>query len=215
MDDFLNQIRNDHHNFDKGRISDHVPGDPFVFFQEWYKQAFESGEREANAMVLSTVGEENKPSSRILYLKELNTEGFVFYTNYSSRKGKEMLRNKQAALLFFWPAMERQIRVEGKVEKVSAETSDAYFATRPRGSQLGAWASYQSEMLESRQELEERLQKLSEEFPDEVPRPPHWGGYILVPECFEFWQGRPSRLHDRILYQKQENKNWDIQRLNP
>ncbi|MCE3294655.1 MAG: pdxH [Crocinitomicaceae bacterium] len=215
MEEFLDQIRNDHHNFDKGQISDHVPGEPFDFFHDWYKQAFEKGEREANAMVLSTVDGEGKPSSRILYLKELNTQGFVFYTNYLSRKGREMNENKHAALLFFWPGLERQVRIEGKIEKVPAEMSDAYFASRPRGSQLGAWASYQSQQLENRSELEERIEKLAAQFPAEVPRPPHWGGYILVPEYFEFWQGRPSRLHDRIIYQQDKTGRWDIHRLNP
>lgn len=214
MEEFLKQIRNDHHNFDKGRISDHVPADPFVFFHDWYKEAFEKGEREPNAMVLSTVNDEHKPSSRILYLKELSTEGFVFFSNYNSRKGKDVQANWYASVLFFWPGLERQVRVEGIIEKVSAETSDAYFASRPRGSQLGAWASHQSETLENRSELEARLSELAEKFPLEVPRPPHWGGYVLLPEHFEFWQGRPSRLHDRICYQKQGD-TWDIHRLNP
>lgn len=214
MEEFLEQIRNDHHNFDKGRISDHVPGDPFVFFHDWYKQAFDSTEREPNAMVLSTVDENHKPSSRILYLKELDKEGFIFYTNYNSHKGKNLLQNKQASLLFFWPTLERQIRIEGSVSKVPTAMSDAYFATRPRGSQLGAWASHQSETLETRSELEARSFELAEKFPLDVPRPPHWGGYILLPEHFEFWQGRPSRLHDRICYKKQGD-SWDIHRLNP
>ncbi len=215
MEEFLEQIRNDHHNFDKGRISDHVPADPFAFFHDWYKQAFEKGVCEANAMTLATADASGKPSSRILYLKELNEQGFVFYTNYQSRKGKELAENKQAALLFFWPALERQIRIEGLIEKVPAEISDAYFATRPRGSQLGAWASEQSEALENRPELEHRLEKLAQEFPGEVPRPPHWGGYMLLPLYFEFWQGRPSRLHDRIIYQQEKSGSWNIHRLNP
>lgn len=166
-------------------------------------------------MTLATADASGKPSSRILYLKELNEQGFVFYTNYQSRKGKELAENKQAALLFFWPALERQIRIEGLIEKVPAEISDAYFATRPRGSQLGAWASEQSEALENRPELEHRLEKLAQEFPGEVPRPPHWGGYMLLPLYFEFWQGRPSRLHDRIIYQQEKSGSWNIHRLNP
>lgn len=214
MEEFLDQIRNDHHNFDKGKISDHVPKNPSDFFHDWFKQAFESTEREPNAMVLSTVDGQRKPSSRILYLKELNAEGFVFFTNYNSHKGKDLLGNRFASLLFFWPTLERQIRIEGSIAKASEQVSDNYFASRPRGSQLGAWASQQSEFLESRDELEKRLQELALKFPGIVPRPPHWGGYILFPERYEFWQGRPSRLHDRIVYEKR-GENWEIYRLNP
>lgn len=214
MDQFLQNIRDDHHNFDKGQISDHVPNNPNLFFHDWYKTAFESTENEPNAMVLSTVNEENKPSSRILYLKELNEEGLIFFTNYNSQKGKDLLKNQNASLLFFWPTLERQIRVEGRVEKTSQEISNNYFDTRPKESQLGAWASHQSELLETRIELENRLRDLLQKYPNQVPRPPHWGGYVLKPNRFEFWQGRPSRLHDRIVYEK-EAFHWNIYRLNP
>lgn len=214
MKEFLEKIRNDHHDFDKGHISDHVSADPFVFFEAWYKEAFLSAENEPNAMVLSTVNEENKPSSRILYLKEMNEEGLIFFTNYNSSKGQNLANNKNASILFFWPILERQVRIEGEIEKASNLVSDDYFATRPKESQLAAWASHQSEYLESRNELEDRFEELMQKFPGDVPRPPHWGGYVLKPNRFEFWQGRPSRLHDRICYEQNQN-SWVIHRLNP
>ena len=214
MDEFLNQIRNDHHNFDKGKLSNPLGYDPFTLFEKWYKEAFESTEKEPNAMVLSTVDLDLNPSSRILYLKELSSDGFVFFTNYKSRKGQDLDQNKRASLLFFWPTLERQLRIEGLIEKSSEQISDEYFASRPRNSQLGAWASSQSEILNEREELDNRLIELEKRFPNEVPRPPHWGGYILRANYFEFWKGRPSRLHDRIVFEQKENK-WDLFRLNP
>lgn len=214
MEDFLQAIRNDHHNFDKGELSGHVGNDPFVFFRTWYKEAFESGQPEFHAMSVTTVSESHKPSSRIVYLKELNDEGFVYYTNYGSQKGSELAQNPYSCALFFWHGMERQIRIEGKTVKVDPAVSDAYFASRPRGSQLGAWASHQSEKLESREELENRIEELGKRFPGEVPRPPHWGGYVIIPELIEFWQGRPSRLHDRIVFEKKDGQ-WMVFRKNP
>lgn len=215
MDDFLEQIRNDHHNFDKGVLSGHVGTEPFAFFRKWYEEAFAQQEQsEPHAMSVTTVSAEDRPSSRIVYLKELTDEGFVYYTNYDSQKGHELAENPYSCALFFWSALERQVRVEGKTVKVDAAASDAYFATRPRGSQLGAWASHQSEMLESREVLEMRIEELSKRFPGEVPRPPHWGGYVLIPERIEFWQGRPSRLHDRIVFEKTDNQ-WMVFRKNP
>ncbi len=214
MEDFLQAMRDDHHSFDKGVLSDHVGNDPFAFFRVWYKEAFDSTQAEPHAMSITTVDELHKPSSRIVYLKELIDEGFVYYTNYASQKGKDLLKNPNSCALFFWNVLERQVRIEGITVKVDEATSDAYFASRPRGSQLGAWASQQSELLESRELLETRLLELNERFPEEVPRPPHWGGYILVPEKIEFWQGRPSRLHDRIVFEKQ-NDSWAVFRKNP
>ncbi|MDD2984190.1 MAG: pyridoxamine 5'-phosphate oxidase [Crocinitomicaceae bacterium] len=214
MDDFLDAIRNDHHNFDKGKLSDHFGDNPLELFKKWYKEAFESTQAEPNAMSLSTVSEAGKPSSRILYLKELAEDGFVFYTNYQSEKGKNLESNPNACLLFFWNVLEREVRIEGKATKVSAALSDEYFASRPRGSQLGAWASHQSDVLEDRSELEARLVELAKKYPNEVPRPPHWGGYVIEAQKLEFWQGRPSRLHDRIVFEK-ENDSWEIYRKNP
>lgn len=215
MEEFLEQIKNDHHNFDKGVLSDHVGTDPLVFFRSWYKEAFDLKQPEAHAMSVSTVDAAGKPSSRIVYLKELNENGFVFYTNYASHKGQDLDHNPAICALFFWHQLERQIRIEGTVTKVSEAESDAYFASRPRGSQLGAWASMQSARLDSREELENRLEKLAEQYPDAVPRPPHWGGYQIDPQIIEFWQGRPSRLHDRIVFEKKTDGQWEVYRKNP
>ena len=214
MDDFLEAIRNDHHNFDKGKLSDHFGDNPSELFKKWYKEAFDSAQAEPHAMSLSTVSEDGKPTSRIVYLKELAEDGFVFYTNYKSEKGKHLESNPNACILFFWNVLEREVRIEGKATKVSAELSDEYFASRPRGSQLGAWASYQSDVLEERAELELRLIELAKKYPNEVPRPPHWGGYVIEAQKLEFWQGRPSRLHDRIVFEK-EKDSWTIYRKNP
>jgi pyridoxamine 5'-phosphate oxidase len=214
MDDFLDAIRNDHHNFDKGKLSDHFGDNPLELFKKWYKEAFESTQAEPHAMSLSTVSAEGKPTSRIVYLKELAEDGFVFYTNYKSEKGKHLESNPHVSILFFWNVLEREVRIEGKATKVSAALSNEYFASRPRGSQLGAWASHQSDVLEDRSELELRLIELAEKYPNEVPRPPHWGGYVIEAQKLEFWQGRPSRLHDRIVFEK-ENDSWEIYRKNP
>ena len=149
-----------------------------------------------------------------MYLKELFEDEFVFYTNYNSHKGQDLELNKNASMLFFWPGQGRQLRIEGMVEKVSDDISDAYFESRPRGSKVGAWASNQSETLEERDVLENRVQEFASKFPNEVPRPPHWGGYKLKPRLVEFWQGRPSRLHDRIIFEY-ENDGWKVYRKNP
>jgi pyridoxamine 5'-phosphate oxidase len=214
MEDFLHSMRNDHHNFDKGALSDHVGNDPLAFFRTWYKEAFDSAQAEPHAMSIATVNPAGKPSSRIVYLKEFSEEGFVFYTNYHSHKGKDLTQNPAVCALFFWNVLERQVRIEGVAHKIDEATSDAYFASRPRESQLGAWASHQSDLLENRELLQTRLEALSEKFPTQVPRPPHWGGYFIVPELIEFWQGRPSRLHDRIVFEKQ-NDSWTVFRKNP
>jgi len=213
MDDFLKELRNNHHNFDKGKLTDYVPEEPFTFFKKWYKEAFEF-QKEANAMSLSTVGADGKPSSRIVYLKELSDQGFIFFTNYQSHKGTDIEANPYVSLLFFWPELERQVRVEGRAEKIPAAESDDYFKSRPRSSQLGAWASQQSRKLVSRAKLEEKIHQLNIQFPTTVPRPENWGGYIVFAEKIEFWQGRPSRLHDRIVYEL-ENNQWAIYRINP
>jgi len=214
MDDFLGQVRNDHHQFDKGQLEEHVGNDPIRLFEQWLKEAVEKQVEESNAMSVSTIGADGFPQSRIVYLKELFEGGLVFYTNYNSDKGRAIAANPKAHALFFWQELERQIGVTGFIEKAPEYLSDAYFASRPRGSQIGAWASHQSEMLESRQELEKRIETLLEKYQDEVPRPPHWGGYVLKPVKIEFWQGRPSRLHDRIIFEKTAD-SWNIYRKNP
>ncbi|MGZ4157390.1 MAG: pyridoxamine 5'-phosphate oxidase, partial [Bacteroidia bacterium] len=184
-------------------------------FEKWFKEAVDSKVHEPNAMTVATATIDGKPSARILLLRNFSEKGFVFYTNYTSRKGEEILENPNCALLFFWPELERQVRIEGVLKKQTAEESDKYFNTRPRTSKLGAWTSEQSKVIANRKVLDEEYAKLSQKYPDEaVPRPPYWGGYILKPEAIEFWQGRPSRLHDRILYTFENNK-WKIERLAP
>lgn len=192
-----------------------VQSDPMAQFSAWFDEAVAAQVKEANAMTLATVSEDGQPSARIVLLKGLEHGGLVFYTNYDSAKGAQMAANPKASVLFFWPELERQIRVEGVVEKVPAETSDAYFSSRPFESQIGAIASNQSAVLRSRDELEEEVQKLLTEEEGKSPaRPESWGGYVLKPHTVEFWQGRPSRLHDRIRY-TQNGSEWTIDRLYP
>jgi pyridoxamine 5'-phosphate oxidase len=197
-------------------LSEHeVDENPFTQFSVWWDQAVQSEIDEVNAMALSTVTSEGKPSSRIVLLKGYDEQGFIFFTNYSSDKGQQINQNHFAALLFFWKELERQIRIEGVVSKVSDEESDAYFNSRPLGSRLGAWASPQSQKIADREVLNKELMKFTEQFDQEnIPRPAHWGGYRVKPTKIEFWQGRSNRLHDRILYE-QVNENWQISRLAP
>lgn len=215
MSSFLDELRNDHRDFDSGKLTDFFPETPFELFEIWFNDAIKNEEKEPNALVLSTCDINSlQPSSRVVYLKEMVDSQFIFYTNYSSQKGRELEFNPNASMLFFWPGLQRQVRIDGEVKKVNNEISDAYFASRPRKSQLGAWASLQSERLEERNILEKRFAELEKEFTSLVPRPKHWGGYALSPQSVEFWQGRPSRLHDRIVYEKQ-NSSWEIYRKNP
>jgi pyridoxamine 5'-phosphate oxidase len=195
---------------------DEVADSPFLQFADWWQQAIESEIDEVNAMTLATASLEAVPSARIVLLKGYDEKGFVFYTNYESAKGRELAENPKASLLFFWKELERQIRITGIVEKVSAAESDDYFLSRPTGSQIGAWASPQSHVIENRSWLEKNVKRLEEKFSLEtVTRPPHWGGYRVKPVIIEFWQGRSSRLHDRLQYSLQENGTWKIERLAP
>ena len=195
---------------------DDVAGDPFRQFDRWWEEALRSDIDEVNAMVLSTVSSGGRPSSRVVLLKGYDDRGFVFFTNYESRKGNEIGANPDVSLLFFWKELERQVRIEGSCSKVSEEESDAYFATRPEGSKVGAWASPQSRKVESRNLIEENLRAVSERFHGmALPRPPHWGGYRVSPRAFEFWQGRESRLHDRIHFEIGIDGSWTVSRLAP
>ena len=192
-----------------------VDADPIRQFERWFADAAAARVPEPNAMTLSTATRDGVPSARIVLLKGVDANGFAFYTDYRSRKGAELAENPLAALTFLWKEIERQVRITGSVSRVSTQESDAYFRTRPPGSRLGAWASHQSAVLASREELEARVQDVMGRFPDgDVPLPPHWGGFRVAPDEIEFWQGRPDRLHDRLLYRRGE-RGWEISRLSP
>lgn len=188
--------------------------DPLVFFGKWFTEAEQAKVNEVNAMTLATVDADHKPHARIVLLKGLDAKGFVFFTNYTSAKGHELEDNSFASLLFFWPELERQVRVEGICEKVEPSESDAYFASRPAGSCIGAWASPQSRIISSRDILDENYKMYLDKFGENVPRPPHWGGYRIIPHRIEFWQGRSSRMHDRILFVYEQGQ-WRKFRLAP
>ena len=203
-------------DYSHATLSEHdADPDPIRQFEHWFQQTLTAEVPEPNAMSLATVGKDGKPSLRIVLLKDVDARGFTWYTNYESRKGEDLLANPQAALTFHWIPLERQVRIEGRVEKVDAAESDAYFNIRPIKSRLGAIASAQSRPIESRELLEKQFADAEAQHGDHPPRPAHWGGYRLVPEWIEFWQGRRSRLHDRIVYTRQPNEQWSRQRLQP
>ncbi|HYK55368.1 MAG TPA: pyridoxamine 5'-phosphate oxidase [Flavisolibacter sp.] len=194
-----------------------VAPDPIVQFDKWWQQALASEIMEPNAMTLATASSDGMPSARIVLLKGFDQSGFVFFTNYKSYKGMQLEENPKACLVFFWKELERQVRIVGIVKKLSEKDSDEYFHSRPIGSRLGAWASPQSQVIESRNWLDNHYLEVASQFKEEekIQRPPHWGGYIVQPVIIEFWQGRPSRLHDRMQYTLQENGSWKIERLAP
>jgi len=199
----------------RGLSEESAGTDPLALFHRWFEDAKAAGLYLPESMSLATAGPDGQPSGRHVLLKAYDERGFVFYTNYGSRKAKELDENPRAALTFHWPVLQRQVRIEGVVGRISAEESDAYFRTRPRGSQLGAWASAQSEVVASREELDRRFRELEREYRDrDIPRPPFWGGYRLRPERIEFWQGRINRLHDRILFRRTAD-GWERVRLYP
>jgi pyridoxamine 5'-phosphate oxidase len=193
----------------------HVQAEPIDQFHRWFDEAVKAKALEPNAMTLATVGAGGRPSTRVLLLKGADEQGLVWFTNYDSRKGHELAGQPFAAMQFFWPELERVVRIEGRVSRVSDGESDAYYASRPLGSRIGAWASPQSRQLGSRQELEVAWQRKQAELGENPPRPAHWGGYRLVPDRWEFWQGRPSRLHDRLVYEQTDDGLWHISRLAP
>ncbi len=190
--------------------------DPIEQFRGWFDDALAAGLHEPNAMTLATATPEGRPSARIVLIKGFDERGFIFYTNYEGRKARELEANPHCALTFYWAELERQVRIEGRVRRISDEESDAYFASRPRGSQLGAWVSEQSRSIENRGALELRLRELEREYEGrEIPRPPFWGGYRVEPEVIEFWQGRENRLHDRLQYRRSGDGGWERERLQP
>ncbi len=191
-----------------------VNPEPVVQFEKWFNEQLRSGFYEPNAMTLATASKDGKPTVRVVLLKAFDSEGFVFYTNYKSRKGKDIEQNPFGSLLFYWDKLERQVRIEGSIEKVTKAESEAYFKTRPYKSRLGAWASNQSSVISDRNEIVKEFLKYMVKFRSDVPLPPVWGGYRLIPQSYEFWQGRPNRLHDRIRYTRLK-KGWKIERLAP
>jgi pyridoxamine 5'-phosphate oxidase len=195
-------------------IESQADNGPFDLFARWFEEALEAKVPEPNAMTLATVDAAGQPSARIVLVKGYDEQGFVFYTNYESRKGQELLAEPRAALLFFWQPLERQIRIEGVIEKTDGATSDAYYRSRPLASRISAWASPQSQPI-TREALEARDIEFGQRYGDDPPRPPHWGGYRLRPEAFEFWQGRRSRLHDRLRFSRDDQGQWSLDRLAP
>ena len=193
-----------------------VNADPFIQFQTWFDAAVTAKLPEPNAMTIATATADGIPSARVVLLKALDPRGFVFFTNYNSHKAQELTANPRAALVFLWTEMERQVRIQGTVEKIDPAESDEYYYSRPAGSRLGAWASEQSQVIPDRSILEDRLASLKAQHPDgDIPRPEHWGGFRVIPTVIEFWQGRSSRLHDRLRYQLSETNGWTIDRLSP
>lgn len=198
-------------------LESEIDSHPIQQFASWFQEALNAELLEPNAMTLATASPDGKPTARIVLLKAYDERGFVFYTNYESTKGQQLIANPWAALVFLWDKLERQVRIEGKVAKISPEESDNYFNSRPLASQIGAWTSDQSRVIPTRQVLEHRQQELEQQYAASkmISRPPHWGGFRVIPHAVEFWQGRPSRLHDRLLYRLQDDATWKIERLSP
>lgn len=216
MDDLKKYINSLRHDFTLKHLDESIiEKEPFSQFEAWLKEAMQAEIPDPNAFILSTASAQGKPSGRVLLLRDYSSSGFVFYTNYNSRKGRDIESNPFASITFFWQQLERQVRIEGKLQKLAPEKSNEYFNSRPRESRIGAWTSTQSERIENRKVLDDLNQKYTQKFQNkEIPRPKHWGGYQLIPDNIEFWQGRPGRLHDRLVYNL-ENGSWRISRLAP
>lgn len=207
--------KNTRRDYDKGGISRHdLNPNPFQQMAQWMDAAKQANSLDATAMTLATVDETGQPSARVVLLKHFNDQGFCWYTNYASRKGQQLEKNPKAALSFYWRELSRQVQIEGTVKKLSAAEADEYFHSRPLDSQISAAVSHQSQPVDSRQTMEQKAEQLKAQYKNQVPRPETWGGYLLVPHYFEFWQGRPNRLHDRFVYLLQDGV-WEIQRLQP
>ncbi len=216
MNQDLSDYRKSYEKFEL--VEDKCPDNPITLFENWFEFADASKTvEEANAMNISTIGLDGFPKNRVVLLKQFSNDGFIFYTNYNSEKGKAIANNPNVCLSFFWPSLERQIIIKGQVTKVTEEVSDTYFNSRPKGSRLGAWASNQSEVVANRAILEDALKAKEEEYEEKevVVRPKHWGGYIAKPVSIEFWQGRPNRMHDRVRYQLEKDFSWKLERLAP
>ncbi|EIA08825.1 pyridoxamine 5'-phosphate oxidase [Flavobacterium frigoris] len=214
----MNDLSNYRKSYEKSELLEsNIPEDPINLFNRWFHETEEfGGNEEVNAMTVSTVGLDGFPKARVVLLKKFTEDGFIFYTNYNSEKGKAIAANPKICLSFFWHSMERQVIIKGIAQKTTENTSDNYFDSRPEGSKLGAIVSNQSEVIPSRAYLEENLKQLEADFDSMViPRPKHWGGFLVIPTQVEFWQGRPNRLHDRIRYTSEENFSWKIERLSP
>ncbi|WP_281322045.1 pyridoxamine 5'-phosphate oxidase [Flavobacterium aestivum] len=214
----MNDLSNYRKSYEKSELLESsIPEDPINLFNRWFHEVEDfDAAGEVNAMTVSTIGLDGFPKSRVVLLKKFNEEGFIFFTNYNSEKGRAIAENPNVCLSFFWESMERQVIIKGIASKTSEDISDNYFASRPDGSKLGAIASNQSEVVASRSFLEENLKQLEKDFEGkEIPRPKHWGGFLVTPVEVEFWQGRPNRMHDRILYSAQEDFSWKIERLSP
>lgn len=210
-------IKNNRRDFQNEELDEQsAPKNPFKLFEKWFEELLKSEVLDPYAFTLATSGADNQPSARVLYMRDVSEKGITCYTNYTSQKGKDLEENPRFCANFFWPELARQVRFEGTARKVEASNSDNYFDSRPRESKIGAWASDQSSEMVNRRELESKVKKYTEKFQGEdVPRPPYWGGYLLIPEEIEFWQGRESRLHDRLRYKKVEEGKWQLNRLSP
>ncbi|MEC4812590.1 MAG: pyridoxamine 5'-phosphate oxidase [Scytonema sp. PMC 1069.18] len=214
MEKTIADLRKDYHL--QGLSKTEIDPNPFIQFKKWFDQALTAQLTEPNAMTIATATPDGRPSARMVLLKGFDQRGFVFYTNYNSQKGQELAKNPQASLVFWWAELERQVRISGHIEKVSENESNEYFYSRPLNSRLGAWASNQSQVIESRDVLEQQMQELQIKYQErEIPRPPHWGGFRVIPQEIEFWQGRSNRLHDRLRYTYVEDGDWKIERLSP